>query len=42
MMDIEYEIAREGCELFKDDPIDDVWIPWEPDHSEKYPLVLDE
>ena len=41
-MDIEYEIAREGYELFKDDPIDEVWIPWTPDPNKEYPLVLDE
>ena len=40
-MDIEYEIAKEGYELFYDEPPCDPWIPWSPDPNEVYPLVLE-
>ncbi len=40
-MDIEYEIVREGYELFGNDPPCEVFVPWTPYHNKEYPLVLE-
>ena len=40
-MDIEYEMAKEGYELFKDCPPVECHR-YEPDPNKKYPGVLDE